>query len=309
MQTAIILAGHGSVESLEDLPTFLTNIRRGHAPTPELLKEVTHRYELIGGSPLLPLSRSLASKLSVVSKHPVRIAMRMWKPYAEEAVRELSGLGAKRIVVLALAQYSSSIYGDMVREAVTALGAGENAPAVDVVPNWGVEEGYIRAVGSRIAASLTALVQSGVCHEKIGLVLSAHSLPTSVVAAGDTYETEFRATTDTLKAYLKTQGMETPSFVAFQSQGMSKGPGGRPIEWLGPDLASTIAKGKADGLEALLFAPIGFLADHVEILYDLDIEAQTMCKANGITYARVPSLNDADDFVEVLHRLVKDKLA
>jgi ferrochelatase len=131
--------------------------------------------------------------------------------------------------------------------------------------------------------------------------MTAHSLPRSVIDAGDPYERELRgaaaAVADRVRERL---GREVPWQLAFQSQGMGAGPGGRPIEWLGPDLKAALDEAVAAGARRVVFAPIGFLADHVEILYDLDIEARAMVEARGLAYARAASLNADEDLVEVL---------
>jgi ferrochelatase len=140
----------------------------------------------------------------------------------------------------------------------------------------------------------------------VRILVTAHSLPVTVVRAGDPYEREFRAAAERFIAAVGSLVGSTR--VVFQSQGQSTGPGGRPMEWLGPDLPAAIAEAKAEGVKRLLVAPIGFLADHVEILYDLDIEAKAWAVEGGMGFARTTSLNDDDDMVEAVAALVKRTL-
>jgi ferrochelatase len=142
------------------------------------------------------------------------------------------------------------------------------------------------------------------------VILTAHSLPRSVVDAGDPYEREVRALADAVVALVRTRFGRNERFtLAFQSQGMTGvGPGVPPAPWLGPDLRTTLNDASSGGDGHVLFAPIGFLADHVEILYDLDVEARAMALERGLSYARVPSLNADGDFIEVLARIARPLL-
>ena len=137
------------------------------------------------------------------------------------------------------------------------------------------------------------------------VLLSAHSLPQSVVDAGDPYEGEVRAAANTIALLANVNNAR----IVFQSQGMSKGPGGRPMPWLGPDLEAAMQEAVRDGERHVIVAPVGFLADHVEILYDLDIEAKARAEALGLGLSRTESLNDDNAFVAVLARLVGDLAA
>ena len=137
--------------------------------------------------------------------------------------------------------------------------------------------------------------------------MTAHSLPKAVVDAGDPYEREVRASAEAVAAAVRARvDAAVPPVVAFQSQGMA---GAAPVEWLGPDLRAALDTVKAQGSSRVVFAPIGFLADHVEVLYDLDIEARAMAAERGLAYARMPSLNADDDFIEVLAGVARPLLS
>jgi ferrochelatase len=292
VERAVVLISHGTVETLAELPAFLTTIRRGHVPPPELLAEVTRRYEAIGGrSPLNDINRSVEKKLEARLGVPVRWCNRLAQPYPREVLGQLTG--AKRIAVVPLAQHSAAIYGDAIREAAREVALNAS---VACATNWGQSPALVGAYARRIGDALDPLPASA----RTTVVISAHSLPVAVIRAGDAYESEVRTSAAAVTEALRAQGRRVHVEIAFQSQGMSAGPGGRPVEWLGPDLKSTLDAAKARGDTHVLVAPIGFLSDHVEILYDLDIEAKDWAQERGLVLSRSASLNDSDDFIEVL---------
>jgi ferrochelatase len=297
---AVILATHGTVEDLDDLAGFVTNIRRGHAPPPELVRELRHRYEAIGGqSPLNEITRSVARKLEARLGVAVRMASRLWKPLVSEVIGEL---GAERLVVVPMAQHSAPIYVEAVAKAAQGLSP---SPEVVGVGNWGQTPALLDAFERRIRAAAATL--SAAEREASVLLLSAHSLPKAIVDAGDPYAREAQAAAEAIAH--RVRDVFSHHEIAYQSQGMSPGPGGRPMAWLGPDLPATLDAIAAAGHRRVVFAPIGFLADHVEILYDLDVEAKRWASDRGLSFARAASLNDDDDFVEVLAAMAAPLLA
>ncbi len=295
---AVLLIAHGTVEELDDLPEFLKNIRRGHAAPPELLAEVRRRYEAIGGrSPLNAINREVAKSLENRLGVPVRTANRLFHPYPEAVLTDLAAEGAERIVVVPLAQHSAAVYGDAVKEAARAAGLELR---IDAAPNWGRAPELTEAFARAIVTALDEVPDGE--RDRTSLLLTAHSLPVSVIEAGDPYEDEVRASAEDVAARVRelAPGRFVDHGVAFQSQGMSTGPGGRPMQWLGPDLRRRLDALAARGRKEVVIAPIGFLADHVEILYDLDIEARSWADELGITLRRAPSLNASDGLVDVL---------
>jgi ferrochelatase len=302
MKTGVLLLTHGTVDGVADLPAFLTNIRRGHAPPDSLVREITHRYEAIGGkSPLNDTTARVASKVSAALAMPARFAARLWKPTVDEQLAALAAEGVTRVVLMPLAQFSSPIYADHAKARAAEAGLGHLEFVT--VPNWGTDERLHDAFVRRARAAITEL---GDTAKVTRLLVTAHSLPVMVVKAGDPYEREFRAAAERFIAAVGS--LVGSSRVVFQSQGQSAGPGGRPMEWLGPDLPAAIAEAKSDGVQHLLVAPIGFLADHVEVLYDLDLEAKQWATDAGLGLSRTASLNDDDDFVQTVVGLVKRAL-
>jgi ferrochelatase len=305
MTLAVLLTAHGTVDTLEELPAFLTNVRRGHPAPDALVAELRRRYEAIGGvSPLNAINADVAGKLERRLGVRVSWANRLWKPYARERVAELAQGGVRRLALVALAQYSAHVYADDVRAA-----AAEAGVLLSHAPNWGSNPKLRDAYSSRIARLLAKSPDPA----RTTVLLTAHSLPQAALDAGDPYEREVRAAAEGIAEALRTPGQRPGRIaVAFQSQGLSTGPGGRPIAWLGPDVKTVLDGAAAEGSRHVLIAPIGFLADHVEVLYDLDVEVRAMASERAMTYARIPSLNADDDLIEVLAdvaRPVLDELA
>jgi len=296
VKTAVVAIAHGTVDDLDDLPAFLGAIRRGHPAPPDLVAEVRRRYEAIGGkSPLNSICRELAQKLEARIGVPVRLAMRLWRPYPKEVLAALLDDGATRVVVLPLAQHSAHVYAESVEAAARELAReGRASLAVIPAPNWGREPALTRAFASEIRRAL------GEAPPHAALLLTAHSLPLAAIRGGDPYEAEVRASAAAIASEL---GSDCPPVhVAFQSQGMGGG------EWLGPDLTASLDALRAGGTKHVVVAPIGFLADHVEILYDLDIEAKSLALERGLSLSRTRSLNASEGLLAALEDVVRPLL-
>jgi ferrochelatase len=300
MTTAVVLIAHGTVEALDDLPEFLTNIRRGHAAPPSLVAEVRRRYEAIGGkSPLLDVTREVAAKLEARLGLPTRVAMRLFHPYPKDVVAALAAEGVRRIVVVPLAQHSAGVYGGAMIAA-----AREVDPTIEVLaaPNWGRVEELTSAFAEAVLAALRDVPPEEL--DQAALVMTAHSLPLGIVQAGDPYEREVRGSAEDVAAAVRARGGRFGEHVvAFQSQGIGTG-----VEWLGPDLRATL-EALSRGRRHVVLVPIGFLADHVEILYDLDIEARAWAQELGIVLYRSASLNAGGGLVDALAKVARDALA
>jgi ferrochelatase len=293
---AVVVVSHGTVDNLDDLAPFVTHVRRGRPPPPELVAELRRRYEAIGGSPLNRINARLAEKLALRLEMPVHNASRLWHPFVRDVFTDLARDGLGRVVILPLAQHSVHVYAEDARRAAEGTGL-----EVACAPSWGSRPDLCNAFAMRIAGTLGPPPLA----DRTLLVLTAHSLPRSVIDGGDPYERDVRASAEAITAAVHARaGRDVPWMVAFQSQGMA-GPG---VPWLGPDLRGALDAANERQAERVLFAPVGFLADHVEVLYDLDIEARAQAAERGLAYARVPSLNDDDDFVEVLASLARPLL-
>jgi ferrochelatase len=298
--TAIVLIGHGTVEDLDDLPGFLANIRQGHAAPAELVREVRAKYEAIGGrSPLQEICRRIAGKLEAASGLPVEVASRLSSPAPGDVLVELARRGVMRVCAIPLAQHSAHVYGAAMVAARDALAAsGGPRIALACAANWGGRADLTNVYTTRIR-ELTPEDRTG-----MRVVFTAHSLPMSVLDAGDPYEGEVRAAAANVARILGLRDDEHG--VAFQSQGASSG---RPVAWLGPDLRGALEAAARAGKTGVIVSPIGFLADHVEILYDLDIEARGWATELGLSFLRARSPNADDDLVAVLRGVAGDLLA
>jgi ferrochelatase len=290
MTQAVLLASHGSIDDLDDLGAFVTNVRRGHAPSGELVAELRRRYAAVGGSPLNSINAAVASKLEKRLGLPVAWASRLWKPYVRDALFAFRERGVDRVALVPLAQHSAAVYAASARPLAEEAGI-----ELACASNWGQSPRLCRAFVDRVVEALDALAGS----DATTVVMTAHSLPRSIIDGGDPYEREMRASAASIAAAVgSTERAGKVRFeVAFQSQGLA-GPGASA--WLGPDIPTTLDRVQARGDRRVVFAPIGFLADHVEVLYDLDVEARAMAVDRGLYYARTRSLNSDDDFIEAL---------
>ncbi|WP_437601543.1 ferrochelatase [Sorangium sp. So ce590] len=295
MTTAVLLSCHGTVERLDDLPAFLSNIRRGRPAPPELIEEVRRRFQTIGGSPLLRITQAQADALAARLGLPVVIAGRLWHPYPEDVLGSLHGSGVRRVISLPLAPQSVDVYHAVVRDAAARQGGME----VRCVPAWGLEPALIDAFVEVIDEALARFPEES--RAKVAVILSAHSLPQRIIDAGDPYERQFRAMAAEVERRVASRG--NPVLVAFQSQGMTGD------AWLGPDLRSTFEALAARGAREALIASIGFVADHVETLYDLDVEAHVVARGAGLArLERAPAVNARPRFIDALEALVRREL-
>lgn len=265
----VVLVAHGTVENLDDLPAFVARIRHGRPAPPGLVEELRRRYEAIGGSsPLLQTTREQAQALAKRLEAPVLVAMRLSEPGVERALAAAASLGLKRLVVIALAPFSQHVYWDAAQKVAAASPSG-----VRLVPSapYAEEPDFVAAHVDLIRRHAPA---------EAALVLSAHSLPRIAIERGDPYA---RLVEGAASAVERALGRSVT--LCYQSQGADGG------EWLGPDVRQTLTAIAARGQRAVAWAPFGFLADHVETLYDLDVEASAIARELSLTLVRVPALN------------------
>ncbi len=295
MSTAVLLTCHGTVDKPSDLPAFLSNIRRGR-PTPQaIIDEVARRLEHIGGSPLMRITAEQASALAARLGLPVRIAGRLWGPYPSAVIDELVGDGTTLLLSIPLAPQSVEVYDEKVREAARAHAALELRSA----PPWGLEPALIDAFVESIDEALARLPASA--RDRAAVLLTAHSMPQRVIDAGDPYERRFRAMADAIAARISPRG--NPVRIAFQSQGMDGG------AWLGPDLPAAFAELAAGGMREAVVAPVGFVSDHTETLYDLDVDAPKVAARAGIDrIERAAAMNTRPRFIDALESVARKLL-
>jgi ferrochelatase len=289
----ILLVAHGTVSDLADLPDFVARIRHGRPPPAGLVEELRHRYEAIGGSPLLRVTERQARALEAKSGLPVLLGMRLWEPSVEAAVREAARRELTRLVLLPLAPFSVDVYAAAARRSLEAVRGelGASTPELVVCEPWGTEPAFIEAQRAAIAALL------GAEGAESAVLLTAHSLPRAAIRAGDRYQAEVEAS-----ARAVAERLGRACELCYQSQGADGG------EWLGPDLRQTFERLSQPGITRVTLSPFGFLADHVETLYDLDIEARAWASSLGLTLTRVPALNTDPGLISALNEVARRAL-
>ena len=294
----VLLLAHGAPSRLEDIPAFLLNVRDGRKLPDALVNEIVRRYSLIGGSPLLRLTTLQAEGLAKLLGRPVYVGMRNWKPFISEAVRQIKADGVEHVVALCLAPQNSrtsiGLYKKYLFEDVERLAPDVQ---VDFIENWHDHSGLVEAFRERVATAL-ARVQAAAGGPVVPVIFTAHSVPEKTIQGGDPYEQQVR---ETAALVAKAMGLKEYS-VAFQSQGMTAEP------WIGPTVEFLIDQLAAQGQRHVLLAPVGFVCDHVEILYDIDIFFREYGKTRGVTVHRSASLNDSPLFIQALAAIVTERL-
>lgn len=305
---AVLLLAHGTPDSPESVPEFLRNVTAGRALPPEVTKEIQHRYSLIGHSPLTEITHRQAQRLARLLDLPVYAGMRNWHPYIPDVVRQMSEDGVTRAVAICLAPQNSRTSVGLYRRALFGAAGGEQiyppageAPpfAVEFIESWHDHPGLVRAFIERLTPTWTrASVELGAA---VPILFTAHSVPQRTIAAGDPYESQARGTAELVSAQVA--GLPRGNWrFAFQSQGLSGGP------WIGPTVEDTIVELKQAGHRGLLIQPIGFLADHVEVLYDIDIYFRDFAEKHDMKLWRAPSLNDSRPLADALADLARHGL-
>ena len=281
MSTAVILMAYGSPERPEDVPAYLEDIRSGRPVSPALVEDLTERYRRIGGSPLNEITERQRQALARDLDLPVYVGMKHWQPWIADAVEQALADGAERLVGLVLAPHYSrmSIGGYRARLERALAGRAELA----LVESWHDHEPFLEAVAARVRGT------------DAHVVFTAHSLPARVVEKGDPYKDQLLQTAGLVA---ERAGVERWSF-AFQSASETGTP------WLGPDVLEELDDLHGRGVDKVLVAPIGFVADHLEILWDLDVEARERAAELGLSLERIPSLNDDPAFIRGLAELVR----
>ena len=295
----VLLLAHGAPDRLSDIPEFLLNVRGGRKLPEKAVQEIVHRYSLIGGgSPLLRLTQQQARALANRINHPVYMGMRNWKPFIADTVREMVAAGVERIIALCLApqnsQTSIGLYRKRLDEAVA-----EHAPhvAVDFIENWHDQPLLIQAFRDRAAEAQERVEREA--GGPVPVVFTAHSVPQKTIDDGDPYADQVWETARRVAAAM---GLEEYR-LAFQSQGMTADP------WIGPTVESQIDELGTSGERHVLLVPIGFVSDHVEILYDIDILFREYGESKGVTVHRSDSLNDSPVFIQALAEIVSARIA
>lgn len=295
---AVLLLAHGAPDRLGDIPEFLLNVRGGRGLPEQAVQEIIERYIKIGGSsPLLKITMRQAEALARVLGLPVYVGMRNWKPTIEDAVRRLAKGGAERAVVLCLAPQNSRASIDLYHSSLsTAVDKMAPGLRIEFIQSWHDHPGLIIALCERVSCALARAEEEA--EQAVPVVFTAHSVPMRTIQEGDPYEDQVKET-----ARLVAQAMGLKNYrVAFQSQGMTQEP------WIGPTVESLMDEFAEQGQRHVLLAPIGFVSDHLEILYDIDIVFREYGQRKRITVLRPESLNDSPLFIRGLASVVSSRM-
>ena len=285
MSDGVILMAYGSPSSIEDVPAYLADIREGKPVSERAVEELTERYRRIGRSPLDEVTEAQRAALERELDLPAYVGMKHWRPRIAEAVEAALAAKADRIVGLVLAPHYSrlSIAGYRSRLEGALAGRAE----LEFVESWHDHPPFLDVLADRVRGT------------DRHVVFTAHSLPERILAAGDPYRDQLLETSGLVATRA---GLTSWSF-AFQSASAT----GEP--WLGPDILEELDRLDAEGVRKVLVCPVGFVSDHLEILWDLDVEARDRAAELGLDLERIESLNADPAFVQALASLVRERLS
>jgi len=306
--TAVLLMAYGSPDRLQDVEPYFTDIRGGRTPSRDAVEELTARYRRVGvPTPLLAVSMELGRALERLLNidppddrmYTVHVGMKHWTPRIATAIDEIVDSGADHLIAIVLAPHYSLIstggYRRQVDAALVAARDRAPSPSLDFVESWHELDGYLEAVADNV---LTVRAQFAKPADVV-VIFTAHSLPARILNEGDPYQEQLLRTSELVA---RRAGIEQWRF-SYQSQSHT----GEP--WLGPDLVETVEELASQGHRSILVASVGFIADHLEIFYDIDIEAKEKADALGIELRRTPMLNADPRLADALYELVAQRVA
>jgi ferrochelatase len=295
-KTAVLLVAHGSPENSDQIPEFLSYVTGGRALPPAVIEEIRHRYSLIDFSPLACWTRLQADQLSQAVQMPVFVGMRNWKPFIRDSVRAIASERYERVIAICLAPQNSRTSVGLYRSAIA--GDGDLPFKMAFVEQWHDHPLLIKAFAENLRAGLdNASAENGA---NLHVIFTAHSVPQRTITDGDPYENQAKETALLVarEAHLSADDWT----FSFQSQGMSGGP------WIGPRVEETITNLKARGHRGVFVQPVGFLCDHVEVLYDIDIAFTEFAKKEGMHLWRAESLNGSRTLTAALADIVNGRV-
>ncbi len=311
---AVLLLAHGTPETLDQIPEYLRNVTSGRPMPESVVEEIRHRYGLIGSSPLTTLTMEQGRLLSEALRLPVYVGMRNWKPYIADVVRQMREDGITSAVAICLAPQNSRTSVGLYRRAAFAATSG--AIEMDFIDGWADHPKLAESFADRLRPvwqSLSARLGSNA-----PVLFTAHSVPCKTiqsqppaegqaqrpVSEPDPYPADAKRTAENVAALLAPAGLTRADwFFAFQSQGMSG------AAWIGPTVEDTLTALRQQGHTAVVIQPIGFLCDHVEILYDIDIGFREFGNGIGLEVVRPVSLNESPTLTAALEDLARQGLA
>ena len=298
MTDALLVMAYGTPKNLDDVEAYYTDIRHGRPPSPQQLEELTDRYRAIGGkSPLLEITHRQAGGISDRVGVPAFVGQKHAAPFIPDAVDQMKAAGTTRAVGLVLApHYSSMSIGDYTRRVMRAAEDVGWDGRVETIQSWHDEPAFIDLLAGYCKDALSSMPVA--VHERTTFVFTAHSLPAAIVRKGDPYPEQLRETAEAVSQRL---GLERWQ-VGWQSAGRTAD------EWLGPDVLEILEVLADGGEKGVVVCPCGFVADHLEVLYDLDIEATRRASELNLEFARTRSPNDDPVFLDMLAGVVSRAL-
>jgi protoporphyrin/coproporphyrin ferrochelatase len=303
----VLLMAYGGPNDLNELPGYLADIRSGRPTSQAVLNEMRHNYEQIGGkSPLLEITRKQGAALenllnSEGGDYKIYYGMRHWSPWIEETVRDMLNDGIRRAVALVLAPHYSGMsiakYHQKVKAGLEMFGDAEHQIQFDFVDSYHDAPPYIQALVNRVEDGLSRWDAAE--RPNVHVVFSAHSLPVRIIKAGDPYQDQLL---ETARLVAEGAGLREEQWSwSYQSAGRT------PEPWLGPQIEVYVKTLAEKGIKNLVSIPVGFVSDHVEILFDIDIKAQKVAREYGVRLERPPALNDDPLYIRALADLVRQK--
>ncbi len=297
----VMVMALGTPAGPDDIEAYYTHMRGGHPPSPELLSELQRRYAAIGGrSPLLERTQAQARGLQAAldqacpGRFRVALGMQHSRPFIEDSLAELVKSGVQQVVGLVLAPHYSRLSVGVYSERLKAA----NTPSLplSVIEHWHLAPGYLAFLETSLQATLEKMIRThGVDADKIEVLFTAHSLPMRILAMNDPYPEQVRQTAEAVASRLSLQRWA----IAWQSAGRTAEP------WIGPALLDVLAVLPGRGGKGVVVCSAGFVSDHLEILYDLDIEARQAAERLGLAFERTPMPNDDPGFLAALASVVR----
>ena len=297
MTTGVLVMAYGTPTTPADVEAYYTRIRHGRPPTPELLKELADRYRDIGGTS--PLAQRTAAQVAALAaalqvKAPgafdVRFGSKYEPPMIEDVAPGFARDGITHVIGLVLAPHSSSMSTDQYME--RARSSLAETVSFSEIGAWWDEPGFLELIAGRVLDALALIPDER--RDRTEVIFSAHSLPEKILVHGDTYPEQLR---ESAEGAARIAGI-TNWDLAWQSAGRTADP------WIGPDILQVLRAKRAAGLTDIVSCPIGFVSDHLEVLFDIDIQAQELAKELGLNLVRTASLNDDPAFIAVLADIV-----
>jgi ferrochelatase len=295
MTDALLVMAYGTAAGPDDIERYYTDIRGGRAPSSELVEDLRRRYAAIGNEfPLDRITRAQATALGHELGIPAYVGYKHSPPFVPDVVAGVAADGVRQAVGIVMApHYSRMSIGGYVERVRRGQTGGLH---VDVIESWHDHPAFVDLLADRVAEARQALSEEERSNDLV--VFSAHSLPARIVDEGDPYPDQLRETAEAVAEQLRLERFTT----GWQSAGRTAEP------WLGPPLDELIAKAAADGHTAVVSCPCGFTADHLEILYDIDVEARAAAEEAGIRLVRTRSMNDDPAFIRAVAAVIRDHL-